>query len=86
MGMNTTFVDEDVEEGVTYYYVVGADSSFGGSSVTEVVNVTLGGTQEETEQPETWELLLSFVIVIGLAGAMYYVFKMERKIGKDEQS
>ncbi len=86
VGMNTTFVDEDVEEGVTYYYVVGADSSFGGSSVTEVVNVTLGGTQEETEQPETWELLLSFVIVIGLAGAMYYVFKMERKIGKDEQS
>ncbi len=86
VGMNTTFVDEDVEEGVTYYYVVGADSSFGGSSVTEVVNVTVGGAQDGTEQPQTWELVLSFSIVIGLAGAMYYVFKMERKIGKDEEA
>jgi PKD repeat protein len=86
VGLNTSFVDEDVEEGVKYYYVVGADSSFGGSSVTEVLNVTVGDSPEEDENPESWEIALSFALMGGLAVLLWFILRMERNIGKREQS
>jgi len=84
VGLNTSFVDEDVEEGVTYYYTVGADSSFGGSSVTELINVTVGDPPADNENPELWEVALGFAIVGGLIAGIAYLFRMERQIGKKE--
>ncbi|UCC93437.1 MAG: fibronectin type III domain-containing protein [Thermoplasmata archaeon] len=86
VGMNTSFVDEEVEDGTTYYYVVGALSSLGGSSVSELMNVTVGGedVDDDERQPEWYELVLSFLLIIGLAGLAYFVLRMERNIGKKE--
>jgi hypothetical protein len=39
-GNGTTFVDEDVEDGVTYYYAVGASSELGSSAISGVVEVS----------------------------------------------
>jgi len=67
VGLNTSFVDEDVEEGVTYYYVVGADSSFGGSAVTEVVDVTVGQPPTGGGGDTDWMVgAIAMAIVVGL--------------------
>ncbi len=69
VGLNTSFVDEDLEEGVTYYYAVGADSSFGGSSVTDLVNVTVGGAAVEEEAD--WVVgVFAMALVLGCLALM----------------
>jgi PKD repeat protein len=86
VGLNTSFVDEDVEEGVTYYYAIGALSSLGGSSVTELTNVTLGDASTEEEQvPQWYEVALSFALMAGLTVVLVYILRMERNIGKKEE-
>lgn len=74
VGLNTSFVDEEVEEGVTYYYVVGADSSFGGSSVTDLMNVTVGEVQAEEDTDWVVAALATTLVVAVLAvfGAVLY--------------
>jgi PKD repeat protein len=74
VGLNTTFVDEEVEKGVTYYYTVGCDSSFGGSSVTELMNVTVGSVEEETTDvtDDAIALGVALLVFVGL-GAMAYL-------------
>lgn len=74
VGLNTSFVDEDVEEGVTYYYVVGADSSFGGSAVTDVMDVTVGNPPAGEEEGTDWvvgaiamALVVGFLAVVAVA-------------------
>ena len=86
LGLNDSFVDEDVKEGVTYYYVVGADSSFGSSSVTEVVNATVGDVQENggQETSEWWMVAVGFAIIAGLIVVLSFVLKMEARIGKKD--
>jgi PKD repeat protein len=74
VGLNTSFVDPDVEEGVTYYYVVGADSSFGGSSVTDVANVTVGEAPSEEADWVVGALATTLVVAVlaVFAAALYY--------------
>jgi hypothetical protein len=85
VGMNTTYVDEDVEEGTTYYYAVGALSSLGGSSVSELMNVTVGDEADEERVPQEYEVALSFLLMAGLAVVLVYILRMERNIGKREE-
>jgi len=82
VGLNTSYVDEDVEDGVTYYYVVSANSALGGSTVTELMNVTIGDPPVEDGNPETWEVILGFVLIAGMIGGIAYLFHWERQIGK----
>ena len=84
VSMNTSFVDEDVEEGVTYYYAIGADSSFGGSSVTEVANVTIGETGVDEETSEWWMVVGGFALLAGLIVIFIIVLRMETRIGKKD--
>ncbi len=66
VGLNTSFVDEDVKEGVTYYYVVGADSSFGGSAVTDVKEVTVGNPPSGGDEETDWLVgIIAMAIVVG---------------------
>jgi PKD repeat protein len=74
VGLDTTFVDEDVEEGVTYYYTVGCDSSFGGSSVTELMNVTVGDVEEEPTVGTDDAIAVGVALLVFVAlGAMAYL-------------
>ena len=76
--MNTSFVDDTVEEGVTYYYVVGAMSDFGGSTVTELTNVTVGQVQEEEEDGDDEEVprtaWIALILMAALFGIIVAVF------------
>jgi PKD repeat protein len=85
VGLNTTYVDEDVEEGIRYYYAVGALSSLGGSAVTEVANVTVGAVQEEVEEQPWWQVALSFGLIGGLIVVFLWLLKMESRIGKKDE-
>ncbi len=74
VGLNTSYVDVDVEDGVKYYYVVGADSSFGGSSVTDLVNVTVGEVQEDEPDWLVGALAMTLVVaVLAVFGAALYL-------------
>ncbi len=84
VGMNTSFVDEDVEEGVTYFYAIGADSSFGGSSITEVANVTIGDVGADEEMSEWWMVAGGFGLLAGLIVIFIFVIRMESRIGKKD--
>jgi hypothetical protein len=64
VGLDTSYVDEDVEEGVTYYYTVGCDSSFGGSSVTDLMNVTVG--EPPAEEPDWLVTALAMTLVVAV--------------------
>ena len=74
VGMNTTFTDPDVEEGVTYYYAVGATSHLGSSTVTPVEDVTV-----EEKEESAYVTAIAMTIVLGLflviLGLLYYELK-----------
>lgn len=74
VGMNTTFADPDVEEGVTYYYAVGATSHLGSSTVTQVEGVTV-----EDEEEGAYVTVIAMTIVTALFGVilglLYYELK-----------
>ncbi len=76
-GMDTTFVDDTAEEGVTYYYAVGAISDFGGSTVTELVNVTIGEVPSDEEDGDeeipvtAWYAIVLMAALFGIIIAVF---------------
>ena len=80
VGLNTTYVDDTVEEGKTYYYAVGALSELGGGAVSEVMNAAIEATDEEEENMSWFTTVIAMTIVAVLVIVLLAVFKYEGRI------